>query len=187
MAVGSDIFGVVRCVPRNAEPGGPQFPHGGCPGGGARDHRIVAWAPGGDGLVEIRRAPTSGTAANATTVFGSEPHPATPVRKEKLRRKRPHPRPQPEGRGQSYDGDQGAPTRAELRGRATPGNSATAFRGTQVPVFCWRVSGGDGDRRIVAWAPGSAGLTDIWACPAPGRPPPHLVFGSDPNPANPRM
>jgi hypothetical protein len=38
----------------------------GCEGGG-RDHRIVAWAPGGDGLVVNRRALKSGTAIEATT------------------------------------------------------------------------------------------------------------------------
>jgi hypothetical protein len=36
-----------------------------------RDHRTVAQAPGRDGLVENRRAPASGTAVYATTVFGS--------------------------------------------------------------------------------------------------------------------
>ena len=32
-----------------------------------RDHRMVAWAPGGDGLVVDRRALESGRAAEATT------------------------------------------------------------------------------------------------------------------------
>jgi hypothetical protein len=41
------------------------------------DHRIVAWAPGGDGLVVDGRAPTSGTAARATTGDGSDTNPAT--------------------------------------------------------------------------------------------------------------
>jgi hypothetical protein len=36
-----------------------------------RDHRIVASAPGRDGLVEDERAPASGTAVRATTVFGT--------------------------------------------------------------------------------------------------------------------
>jgi hypothetical protein len=47
-----------------------------------RDHRTVAWAPGGDGLVENRRALESGTAARATTLFGSDPNPATPHKRD---------------------------------------------------------------------------------------------------------
>ena len=69
-----------------------------------RDHRIVAWAPGGDGLVEIRRAPEPGTAVNATTVFGSDPHPATPVRKGWDGTMRLHPSPQRGGRGHRLRG-----------------------------------------------------------------------------------
>jgi hypothetical protein len=41
-----------------------------------RDHRIVAQAPGSDGLVPNGRAPASGTAAGATTELGSSPNPA---------------------------------------------------------------------------------------------------------------
>jgi hypothetical protein len=45
--------------------------------GSDRDHRIVAWAPGSDGLVDNGRAPMSGTAASATPGFGSDPKPTT--------------------------------------------------------------------------------------------------------------
>jgi hypothetical protein len=48
-------------------------------GGWGRDHRIVAWAPGWDGLVVNRRALEPGTAIKATTIFGSDPNPATPA------------------------------------------------------------------------------------------------------------
>jgi hypothetical protein len=45
--------------------------------GMGRDHRIVAWVPGCDGLVVNRRALKPGTAVHATTLFGSDPDPAT--------------------------------------------------------------------------------------------------------------
>jgi len=44
-------------------------------------HRIVAWAPGSDGLVGNSRAPASGTAARATTGSVVLPTPATSKRK----------------------------------------------------------------------------------------------------------
>ncbi len=40
------------------------------------DHRIVAWAPGSDGLVVDGRAPASGTAARAPLGFGCSANPA---------------------------------------------------------------------------------------------------------------
>jgi hypothetical protein len=69
-----------RGVPRNAAKGSEGSYVLRVMEGRVRDHRIVAWAPGGDGLVEIRRAPKSGTAATATTIFGSDANPATTAR-----------------------------------------------------------------------------------------------------------
>jgi hypothetical protein len=53
----------------------------------------VAWAPGSDGLVQNRRAAQSGTAASATTGFGSSAHPATSVRERSRRTGGPPGRP----------------------------------------------------------------------------------------------
>jgi hypothetical protein len=58
-----------------------------------RDHRIVAQAPGRDGLIPNRRAPASGTAARATTELGSSPNPATTTGARSTRARGLPPRP----------------------------------------------------------------------------------------------
>jgi hypothetical protein len=74
------------------------------------DHRIVAWAPGGDGLVANGRAPASGTAARATP--GSVVPPSRPRRHARGRRERGELTSGPAGRDRSPArvGD-GAPSR----------------------------------------------------------------------------
>jgi hypothetical protein len=108
-----------------------------------RDHRIVAWAPGGDGLVEIRRAPTSGTAVNATTVFGSDRNPATPARKARMQRKRLRPRPPARRPG-------GATRVTKARPRETGYEAAPPGpeQGHRVQPLLWKSRGGfAGDRQ----------------------------------------
>jgi hypothetical protein len=100
-----------------------------------RDHRIVAQAPGSDGLVENRRAPASGTASRPATVFGSSPNATRlptegPTRAEGTR-------PGARGRGagvQVWGVGDGAPKPNVRDPAATPGareKPGTAFRGTQ--------------------------------------------------------
>jgi hypothetical protein len=54
-----------------------------------RDHKLIAQAPTSDGLVVNRRAPASGTAARATTEFGSSANPTGPLRKGSARPRGP--------------------------------------------------------------------------------------------------
>ncbi len=75
-----------------------------------RDHRIVAYEPGRDGLVADGRAPASGTAARATTALGSSPHPATATGARSMRPRGPPGRPGRGGRPISVGGvGNGAP------------------------------------------------------------------------------
>jgi hypothetical protein len=85
-------------------------------------------APGRNGLVPNRRAPKSGTAARATTLFGSFPKQATPTRARTTRTESTHQAARP-----VRDAARPEPGTARQRNRSC---FATAFRGTHGVRFC---------------------------------------------------